>query len=156
MESQQKTLGLIDSLLREQRYAVLSTQAETGPYCSLVAFWSADDLLHVVFPTLRATRKFTYLVSHPRVALLFDDRTNVGLDIDETTAVTATGVAREITAEPAYSEAASAFLDKHPALSSFLAGPDCALVRVDVEAYFVVTRFQNLVELRMGDSQPKP
>jgi len=149
MATQEEAWELAGSLFAEQKYAVLSTQAETGPYSSLVAFWCAGDQRHIVFPTMRATRKFTYLVSHPRVSLLVDERTDLHLAIDEITAVTATGVAREITDPVARSQAAEAFLAKHGGLADFVASPDCALVRVDVEALFVVTRFRELVELRL-------
>jgi nitroimidazol reductase NimA-like FMN-containing flavoprotein (pyridoxamine 5'-phosphate oxidase superfamily) len=84
-------------LLRGQRFAVLATDSEIGPYANLVAFWAAEDLSHIVFATLRATRKFNHLVTHPRVALLFDNRSNQDLDIGQAMAVTATGTAREVT-----------------------------------------------------------
>ena len=42
--SHEQTATLVRRLLDSQRFAVLSTQSETGPYCSLVAFWPAEDL----------------------------------------------------------------------------------------------------------------
>jgi len=149
MEALEETRRLVDGLLRSQRFAVLSTESETGPYCSLIAFWASLDLGHVVFATMRSTRKFNYLVTHPRVALLFDDRSNRAVDIHEGIAVTATGTAREIIGDEARAAASTAFLDKHPELATFVATPGCALVRVDIDVYYVVTEFQNLVELRV-------
>lgn len=151
----EETRQSVQNLLRSQRFAVLSTESETGPYCSLIAFWAADDLSHVVFATLRSTRKFNYLVTHPRVALLFDDRSNEDSDITESMAVTATGTAREVADEEARAAASAAFLAKHPALSAFVSSPGCALVRVDIDVFYVVTRFQNLVELRVHGSPGK-
>ena len=148
MESVDETRRSVEDLLRGQRFAVLSTESETGPYCSLIAFWAAEDLNHVVFATLRSTRKFNYLVTHPRVALLFDDRTNRETDLRKGMAVTATGTAREVTDVEARVRTSEAFLAKHPSLASFLASPDCALIRVDIDVFYVVTEFQNLVELR--------
>jgi len=148
MDGLEETRRSVQGLLRSQRFAVLSTESETGPYCSLIAFWAADDLSHVVFATLRSTRKFNYLVTHPRVALLFDDRSNNDSDISESMAVTATGTAREVTSEEARAAASAAFLAKHPTLETFVSSPGCALVRVDVDVFYVVTQFQNLVELR--------
>lgn len=148
MEGLEETRRSVGELLCSQRFAVLSTESETGPYCSLIAFWAAPDLSHVLFATLRSTRKFNYLVTHPRVALLFDDRSNRESDISEGTAVTATGTAREVTGAEARAAASRAFLAKHPALTSFVDSPGCALVRVDIDVLYVVTQFQNVVELR--------
>jgi len=148
MEALEETRRSVHELLDSQRFAVLSTLSETGPYCSLIAFWAEEDLGHVVFATLRSTHKFNYLVTHPRVALLFDDRSNQDIDISESMAVTAIGTAREITSDQARAAASASLLAKHPALASFVASPGCALVRVDIDAFHVVTQFQNLVELQ--------
>jgi len=148
-ERLEETRQSVREVLRSQRFAVLSTESETGPYCSLIAFWAADDLSRVVFATMRSTRKFNFLVTHPRVALLFDDRSNRDIDINESMAVTATGTAREVTDEGARALASAAFLAKHPNLASFVASPGCALVRVDLDVLYVVTEFQNVVELRV-------
>ena len=144
----EQTAARVRELLRSQRFAVLSTAAEAGPYSSLIAFWAADDLSHVVFATMRATRKFALLAAQPRVSLLFDDRSNRDLDVQQAMAVTATGTARELTEPVARSAAAEAFLAKHPQLAAFVADPECALVGVDVDVFYVVTQFQNVAELR--------
>ncbi|MCE5252941.1 MAG: pyridoxamine 5'-phosphate oxidase family protein [Actinomycetia bacterium] len=149
MEGIEQTRRLVEELLRSQRFAVLATESETGPYCSLIAFWAADDLSHAVFATLRSTRKFNYLITHPRVALLFDDRSNQDIDITQGMAVTATGTAREITSDEARVAASDGLVAKHPSLASFVASPKCAFVRVDIDAFHVVTHFQELVELRL-------
>jgi nitroimidazol reductase NimA-like FMN-containing flavoprotein (pyridoxamine 5'-phosphate oxidase superfamily) len=149
VQKQEHTRQLVQHLLRSQRFAVLSTESETGPYASLIAFWAADDLTHVVFSTMRATRKFNYLVTHPRVALLFDNRSNRDVDVREAMAVTATGTARELSEEGARAAASDAYLAKHPHLATFVASPGCAFVRVAVDTYYVVTHFQSVVELHM-------
>jgi nitroimidazol reductase NimA-like FMN-containing flavoprotein (pyridoxamine 5'-phosphate oxidase superfamily) len=146
---QEQTRDLVQDLLRSQRFAVLSTDAETGPYASLIAFWAADDLSEIVFATMRATRKFNYLVTHPRVALLFDNRSNRDVDVRQAMAVTATGTARELTDAGSRAAASDAYLAKHPHLAAFVASPGCAFVRVAVETYYVVTHFQSVVELHM-------
>ncbi len=140
---------LARDLLSSQRFAVLSTESETGPYASLIAFWAADDLGYIVFATMRATRKFDYLTTHPAVALLFDNRSNQDVDVHEAMAVTAMGSAREITDRDTRAAAIDEYLAKHPHLRTFIASPGCAVVRVDVDAYYVVTHFQSVVELRM-------
>ncbi len=144
-----ETRQSVAELLRSQRFAVLSTESETGPYCSLIAFWAADDLNHVVFATMRSTHKFNFLVTHPRVALLFDNRSSKSTDISEGTAVTATGTAREMTEESARSTAARELVAKHPNLAPFVASPGCALVRVDIDVLYVVTGLQDVTELHI-------
>jgi len=149
LPKEEDTRQLVQDLLRSQRFAVLSTESDAGPYASLIAFWAADDLTHVVFATMRATRKFNYLVTHPRVALLFDNRSNREVDVRESMAVTAMGLAREIVDGGARVAAADEYLAKHPHLASFLASPGCAVVKVDINAYYIVTHFQSVVELHM-------
>lgn len=155
MERDEETRRLVEGLLRSQRFAVLSTGSETGPYSSLIAFWATDDLSQVVFATMRATRKFNHLITHPRVALLFDSRSNRDIDLSEAMAVTATGTAREVAEGEARSAASAAFLDKHPDLASFVNSPGCAFVRVDVDVLYVVTHFQDVVELRVHGSDQR-
>ena len=149
MERHEETWQSLKELLASQRFAVLSTESETGPYASLVAFCAAGDLSRVEFVTMRATRKFNHLVAHPRVALLFDNRSNRDIDVREAMAVTAEGTARELTAEGARALALDEFVAKQPHLASFAAAPGCAVVRVVVDIYYVVTHFQSVVELHM-------
>ncbi len=152
MESLEETRRSVQDLLLSQRFAVLSTASETGPYSSLIAFLANDDLSHVFFATMRATRKFNYLAAKPRVSLLFDNRSNQDIDVRQAMAVTATGTAAEVTGEEARAAVSADFLDKHPHLASFLASPGCALVMITVDTYYVVTRFQSVVELHMPGS----
>jgi len=150
---EQTTRRSIEELLHAQRFAVLSTDSDTGPYANLIAFWAAEDLSHVVFATMRATRKFNYLVTHPRVALLFDNRSNQEVDVGRAMAVTATGTAREITDAEVRASAVEEYLAKHPHLETFVSSPGCALVKVEVDVYYVVTHFQNVVELHLSPDE---
>lgn len=151
MEQQHQVRDLVGRLLSKERFAVLSTQSETGPYSSLVAFWSSEDLRHIVFATMRDTHKFNYLITHPRVALLFDDRSGGHMDAHEATAVTATGTAREVTDEKARTAASVELLAKHPDLAEFVRTPGCTYVRVDLDALYVVTRLQDVVEVDLDE-----
>lgn len=149
METQEQARSLIARLLDSQRLAVLATQSETGPYTSLVTFAAAEDLTYLVFPTIRSTRKFNYLVAHPRVALSIDDRCEQHIDLGRTASLTATGTARDLTESNAAKPARERLLAKHPNLEAFVNQPDCALVKVVVDTFFLVTDFQVLTELRM-------
>jgi hypothetical protein len=80
--------------------------------------------------------------------MLIDSRSNRADDFADAAAVTVLGVVEEVTGEerPAFLEA---FLAKHPHLADFTAAPSCALLRLNVETYILVTRFQHVVELHV-------
>lgn len=140
----QKTLR---DLMAVQRVAVLATHHEGLPHASLVAFVVADDLRDVVFATSRATRKFTNLSEDARVALVIDNRTNQETDFQEAIAVTVSGKASEVSPED-YTGWLERYVQRHPCLQAFAQSPACALVRVHVEKYNLVERFQNVTEIR--------
>lgn len=143
-----ETMDLLRSLFAAQRLAVLSTQQDGRPYASLVGFWTSSDLRRLAFATTRTTRKFANLLADPWVALLIDSRDNRESDFHHAVAVTVTGAAREATGTER-DELAVAYLAKHPALKGFVESPTCAMVVLDVETYYLVQRFQDVVELHM-------
>jgi nitroimidazol reductase NimA-like FMN-containing flavoprotein (pyridoxamine 5'-phosphate oxidase superfamily) len=143
----QELRQMIRELFASQGLAVLATQGAGGPHTSLVAFAATDDLRCLVFATERGTRKFANLAADPRVALLADNRSHREADLMEATAVTATGRACEAVGEQR-ALLARLLVRKHPALKAFTAGAGCAVVRVHVEVYQIVTRFQSVVEFR--------
>lgn len=134
-------------LLTTQRFAVLAThQAGGHPYTSLLAFVPDEALGSLTFCTLRTTRKFANLQAEPRVSLLVDDRDNAETDLQDAAAVTVLGRAEELT-DAGRARAAERFVARHPAMDDFVRSPGCALMRVEVRAYYLVTRFQNVIEL---------
>lgn len=139
---------VLESLFSAQQLAVLSTQGEGQPYASLVAFAATEDLRHLLFATARATRKYNNLSSHSRVALLIDSRTNDYKDFSQAVAVTALGRAFE-TDGAEHRSLMDLYLNKHPYMQDFVSAPSCALLKVVVDCYYVVSRFQNVVELHV-------
>ncbi len=139
---------LLSDLFTHQRFAVLATHRQGQPYTSLVAFGASEDLRHLVFATTRSTRKFANLTEDPRVALLVDSRSNRVSDIRRSVAATATGRAEEVTSEEK-EELLRMYLSKHPHMEEFVRSPSCALLRVEVETYYVVRQFQKVFELHM-------
>jgi nitroimidazol reductase NimA-like FMN-containing flavoprotein (pyridoxamine 5'-phosphate oxidase superfamily) len=133
----------VSELFRTQRLAVLSTQGDGQPYSSLVAFAATSGLHELLFATTRTTRKYHNLAAEPRVSLLVDNRSNREADFHEAMAATAVGRAAEV-ADADLAALRSIYLAKHPHLEDFLAAPTCALIRVQVEAYYVVQRFQDV------------
>ena len=152
---------LLRDLFSSQSLAVLATYGSGQTYGSLVAFAATDDLKSLLFATTRATRKFDNLTRHPRIALVMDNRANRETDFHRAIAVTATGSVREVgTSER--DRLLSLYLSKHPYLREFVTSPTCALLRVDVDTYYVVSQFQNVMELHItlppspGDSHSQP
>jgi nitroimidazol reductase NimA-like FMN-containing flavoprotein (pyridoxamine 5'-phosphate oxidase superfamily) len=140
-------MATLHGLLASPRLAVLATQGDEQPHTSLVAFATTEDLRFLVFATERATRKFANLSANPGVAMLVDDRSQCEADLSEATAVTATGRAEEAQGEEE-DRLMTLLLGRHRSLRALLASPGCAVVKVPVDAYQVVTRFQEVRELR--------
>jgi len=136
----------INGLFASQPLAVLATQSDVQPYTSLVAFASRKDLKELYFATTRATRKFANLLASPQVALLMDNRSNKPSDFRWAMAITVLGRAKELKGAKA-EQAKTVYLAKHPELEGFLASPTCALVGVEVRTYYLVTRFQDVIEV---------
>lgn len=138
----------LKGLFASQRLAVLATQNEGQPYTSLVAFTASEDLKELSFATTRSTRKYANLTADSRVAMLIDNRSNKATDFRWAMAVTATGKAEEV--EGHEREVASKlYLAKHPHLEEFISSPGCALLRIFVDRYYVVSRFQKVIEVHV-------
>jgi nitroimidazol reductase NimA-like FMN-containing flavoprotein (pyridoxamine 5'-phosphate oxidase superfamily) len=140
--------NLLRDLFRSQSLAVLATQREGQPFTNLVAFAATDDLKHLAFATTRATRKYANLTADSQVAMLVDNRRNQISDFEKAAAVTAIGKAEEAGREHR-DRLMQVYVSKHPHLKGFATSPTCALMKVTVEKYDIVRRFQHVVELRM-------
>jgi nitroimidazol reductase NimA-like FMN-containing flavoprotein (pyridoxamine 5'-phosphate oxidase superfamily) len=143
----------IKSTLRElfqaQQLAVLATREDDGqPYASLMAFAASGDLRQLLLVTSRSTRKYANLSADPRVSLLIDSRSHQSSDVHEAVAVTVLGEAEEVIGAERDGLLAN-YLAKHPHLESFATSPSCALLRVWVRSYYLVSRFQEVVELHV-------
>ncbi len=148
MEKTARLKEFLRDLFSSQRLAVLATQNRGHPYGSLVAFMATEDLKHLLFATTRATRKYANLSKNPRIAMVIDNRSNQEVDFHQAAAVTATGVVKE-TVGSQKRRFQKLYLSKHPYLKDFVSSPTCALLRMDVETYYIVRQFQNVVELHI-------
>jgi len=137
----------LKGLLSSQILAVLATQSGGEPYGSLVAFASTDDLKHLVFATTRATRKYNNLMRNPVVSLVIDNRTNREEDFRRALAVTVMGNVGEVGSRDR-DRYLGLYLAKHPKLVDFVAPSTCALLRVEVEVYYIVSYFQKVMDFR--------
>lgn len=135
-------------LFETQQLGVLATEGQGQPYTSLVAFMATDDLKHLNFATSRATRKFANLTANNRVAMLIDNRSNEPSDFRDAAGVTAVGTVTEID-KGVYEEHIDRYRKRFPHLEEFVASPTSALLQIEVKTYYVVTRFQHVLELHI-------
>jgi general stress protein 26 len=150
MEKTAQLKRRLAELFNSQKLAVLSTHNAGQPYASLVAFATTQDLRHLLFATTRSTRKYANIKSDARVAMLMDNRSNRDSDISNAIAVTATGTTNEIdnkNRDPFL----NTYLTKHPHLKDFVNSPSCALIRMKVDTYYLVSKFQIVFELHVAE-----
>ncbi len=140
----------IKGILDIQKLSVLATQGDGRPYGSLVAFAATADLKTLLFATNRATRKYSNLLAHPDVAMVIDTRTNQAADFSDAAAVTVLGEVEEVAADDRQ-EFLNIYIEKHPYLKEFVESPTCALLRVRVRKYIIVSSFQNVQELHVNE-----
>ena len=155
MSTPEQLRQLIRTLLDTQIQAVLATQHQRQPYTSLMAFAVTPDLRRIVFATYRATRKYANLLANPRAALLIDNRCNDSADYRNAVAISAQGTVHEVDVDRR-TELLNLYLGKHPRLRDFVTAADCALLQLDVQCYYVVSRFQNVDELRLDQDDAHP
>ena len=148
MRDQSQLAQRLRDLFSSQSLAVLATQGDGQPYGSLVAFAATDDLRHLLFATTRATRKYANMMKDPRVAMVMDSRSNEESDFHQAIAVTATGQVNDAVGSEK-DRLVKLYLSKHPHLVDFVSSPTCALVKLEVETYYIVSQFQNVTEFHM-------
>jgi general stress protein 26 len=147
----------IVELLLSQKLAVLATQSpEDSSYSSLIAFAATDDLQKIVFATPQATRKFANIKHNPRVSLLIDNRSNNENDFHDAKAVTVLGTVERIDSGTSPDELKSLYASKHPYLEDFLRSPSTAFIIISVKSYYLVSRFQEVMELHISDENDIP
>lgn len=148
MDTTAEWIRVLRDLLHTQPLCVLSTHDRGRPHASLLAFAASADLREILFATPKTTRKFAHLASDGRGALLVDNRTGAPADFHRAAAVTAHGTVEEIPHEEKEAHLGP-FLTKHPHLSDFVRAPSCALMRLRVDGYSLVRRFQEVTEIRV-------
>ena len=148
MKDSSQLKRLLKNLFWSQPLAVLATQENGQPYGNLVAFVATKDLKHLLFATARATRKYTNITIDPRVAMVMDNRTNQETDFQKAIVVTAMGSVEEVKGTEK-SRFLKLYLSKHPYLEDFVKSPTCALLKVKVDTYYVVRRFQKVIEFHI-------
>lgn len=138
----------LTDLFADQKLAVLATMGEEGPYTNLVAFIVSLDLKSIIFATTRKSTKFNNLSACPNVSFLMDNRGKGEVDFEEAMAVTALGKVVPLSEDETI-ELRKFYLAKHGCLDSFINSPTCEIVKVNVDRYLIVNRFQSVTELRV-------
>jgi hypothetical protein len=146
--TQEQLRQTVRTLLDCQAHGVLATHHDRQPYTSLMAFAVTPDLRWIVIATYRATQKHANLLTNPRASLLIDNRTNKSADYHNTVAISAQGMVSEVEVARR-DEMLQLYIDKHPDLSDFVNATDCALLTIEVESFYVVSKFQNVEVLQM-------
>lgn len=142
----------VDPLLKTQLQGVLATQQHSHPYTSLMAFAHTGDLRYLIIATLRDTQKHANLMRNAEVSFLVDNRTNAQIDYEQAIAISVIGRAQAIP-DADLSAMHALYVAKHPQLGAFMASATCALLRIEVSCYRVVSQFQavELLHIRSAD-----
>jgi nitroimidazol reductase NimA-like FMN-containing flavoprotein (pyridoxamine 5'-phosphate oxidase superfamily) len=140
----------IRCILEASRFGVMATQDDGQPHASLMAFTPVGGMRYLVVATYRATLKYRSLLKDGRVAILIDGRTVRGSATHRGLVLTAHGIASEVPSDEREA-AVQAHLERHPDLTTFLASPDCVLLRVAVAAYEVVAGTDDVVWYEVAD-----
>lgn len=141
----------VGHLFNTQLQGVLATQQHAQPYTSLMAFAHTPDLRYLIFATYRDTQKHANLLLNSAVSFLIDNRSNDPADYQHAMAISVCGRAQAVP-EDERARFLSIYLAKHPTLRDFASTPDCALLRIVVSCYRVVSEFQ-AVELLSIETQ---
>ena len=136
-------LARIEAVIRGQRFAVLATSGEDGPYTSLVAFAGTGAPHELAFVTPRDSAKYRNLAGNDRVSLFIDDRGNRDADLRDATGITVMGRAAEVTG-PRRDGILPRYLERHGRLADFAGDEANALVLVTVIRYVMVSEFSRV------------
>ena len=146
---EKKLIAMIKSLFHTQNLGVLATRGKEYPYCTLVGFAGTDDLKHIIFATLRNTRKYGNIKTYPMISILIDSRSNRVDDFKDAMALTILGNAHEAEGEER-DRLSGLYLARHTHLKEFIKDPNCALMVLDVRKYIMVTHFQQVMEMDLS------
>jgi nitroimidazol reductase NimA-like FMN-containing flavoprotein (pyridoxamine 5'-phosphate oxidase superfamily) len=145
-----ESLAKIRNLFKSQTLAVLATFYESQPYCNLVAFAETPDCKSLIFTTNRNTSKYRNLLKNRQVSLLIDDRTNLSDDFGKKVAITALGLAEEVSPQEK-SHFAELLISKHPDIAGFTKGSDNTLFQVRISDY-LIAGFDSVEKLHIDDT----
>ena len=136
----------LKNLLQQQRFGVLATQGTKEPYTSLIAYTPTNDFHNIIFVTQKNTTKYLNIQKNNRVSFLIDNRENNPIDISKAIVVTAFGTVHEIPKENIAET--KQHQKKHPYLKKFINDKQSAIIKISVEKYLMVNKFQEVIIIR--------
>jgi nitroimidazol reductase NimA-like FMN-containing flavoprotein (pyridoxamine 5'-phosphate oxidase superfamily) len=140
----------ISSILKDNKYAVLSTVGDGQPHASIIAVTWLKGYRQIIFVTYRGTRKHSNISNNCKVAVLVESGNNSSSLFQEKSVLTAFGVAEEIRLnenEVIFRE----HLERHPDLLFLSQSKDCALMHIIVDTYQVVHGVEDVKWLSVDD-----
>jgi nitroimidazol reductase NimA-like FMN-containing flavoprotein (pyridoxamine 5'-phosphate oxidase superfamily) len=129
------------------RFAVLATEGNRRPYTNLVGFILSTDLKELYFFTSKKTRKYKNILSNPNACLLIDTRDKYNNKSFLITAITIIGRADVIEDVPRL--LLKKYLKKNKELKEFTESAFNVLIKVSIEKYIIVNRFQQIIEIEI-------
>lgn len=139
----------IRMLFKSQPFAVLATQGKGITNTSLISFAASYDLKHIVFATPIASGKFNLISSEENVSILVDDRSLQQENINQISALSIFGKAKNISDKNEILKWGEVLIEKHPNLKTFVNAPTTSVVLVKVDRYLYVRKFQEVRELKV-------
>ncbi|MGM0599393.1 MAG: pyridoxamine 5'-phosphate oxidase family protein [Candidatus Rifleibacteriota bacterium] len=146
------TEEIIRFLLFQQKTGILATIDNDKPYTSVVGFATTPDIKELYFGTPEATLKYQNILSNPNVAMLIDNRQNLGSDFSNAAALTVMGTVKK-SGEEEINKGRNLLIKRHPELKTFLNSPTCRIVKIMVSKYSLVLRFQEVSELEISEDK---
>ncbi len=136
----------IKNILLAESFAVLATQAEGQPFCSLISYLISSDFKKLAFATPVNTKKFELISKSDRVSILVDTRSDNPESINRIKVVTITGKAKIVEYAGEKELWVNTLIAEKPYLKEFVKAPTSAIIVVNIHRYFYVRNFQEVTE----------
>lgn len=141
-----KAISLIKEIVKGESFGVLATNGDNESYTSLISYASNEDVSRLVFATPRDTKKFHMIQNNKSVSILIDNRSSNKESINDIVAITSMGHARTLVEKSEIDHWSKLLLDKHSYLDDFIDADTTGIILVDVNKYYYVSSFQEVVE----------
>ncbi|MDN6196097.1 MAG: pyridoxamine 5'-phosphate oxidase family protein, partial [Atopostipes suicloacalis] len=143
-EHKDEAIAKIKNLCLEQSFAVLASRGKESAYTSLISFVVNEDFQEIIFASPTDTKKIDFIKKNKEVSLLIDNRDSNPNSINDILAVTVMGKAYIVNEKAGkYQEALG---KKHQYLADFIKAPTTVIVRIKIDYYHYVSRFQEVIE----------
>ncbi|WP_027369420.1 pyridoxamine 5'-phosphate oxidase family protein [Desulfovermiculus halophilus] len=149
-EDKESFLHWVHAFLAARQTLILATCWQAVPACNLMSFAPAPGVCSLVIVSPADSRKSRALRHNPNVSLLALDDKAYSQDLDQGTALTMNGRAREVAAGERQG-LEQVFTARNPSLEPFARSPQSAVFCIRVHHLVAVTNFQKLTELHLEE-----